>query len=109
MNASHTHTFIATYSTHEVFYDEIMVGSHREDRLWELAKKEGMSKSKFDRLLEDGKVSPDKLSHLLMKQIPSLPLATWQVPVTFSFLDVHAKKGLNEDMESLTCFLSLIV
>lgn len=27
-----------------------------------------------------------------------------QVPCTFCFVDIHPKKGLNEDMVSLTCF-----
>jgi hypothetical protein len=39
---------------------------------------------------------------------PNLP-CRFQVPATFSFLDVHPDKGLNEDVVELACKLLLFI
>ena len=70
------------------FYKELLTDEYRKNRFFELGKREGMSEYKIKRCLHDGQVPLWIKTHCLGDQ----------VPLSFAFLDVHPKKGLNEDM-----------
>jgi len=89
----------------------VLKDDYRETRFRELAKRDGVPDSKVERMLKDKGVPSTYLlfdlcllyfSHHLQTQFT---ICRFQVPATFSFLDVHPDKGLNEDVVELACKL----
>lgn len=81
------------------FYGEQLQGDFRADRFWELAKKDGVPRGKFEKFMQENKVHP---ANCFVEHCCFFPPR--QVPCVFSFIDVHEKKGLNEDTVHLTCW-----
>ena len=84
----------------QAFYKDLLTEEYRKNRFFDLGKKEGMSENKIKRSLSDGQVplfSP--IWFLFCHRVWIKPhRLDDQVPLPFAFVDVHFKKGLNEDM-----------
>ena len=90
------------------FYAEYLKGDpksevdYRTQRFVELALKEGINEKKTKRDLSSGKVFPTGFIFVVLPQYTNFSQCNFhrQIPVEFTFLDVHERKGLNEDMAS---------
>ena len=100
-----------TFDTSQDFYKDILENDFREQRMAELAKREGIPSKKFERAMQDKEAT--LTNQTILKDGFKLPYAVlllgvfWgsgscQVPVTFSFVDVHPQEGLNGNM--VRCF-----
>ena len=96
----------------QVFYEDLLAGDYREERFRTLAKKQGVQEAKVERAFKEKKallqwchlVINISFVPILISRLYYLYIGTWHVqvpPVAFTFLDVHSKKGLNEDMALL--------
>lgn len=82
-------------------------GDYRTQRFVELALKDGICEKKAKRALNSGKVFPTSFIFVQLAQCSIFSQCNFhrQIPVEFTFLDIHEHKGLNEDMAS-PAFLS---
>jgi len=90
-------------------------GDYRTQRFVELALKDGICEKKAKRALNSGKVFPTSFIFVQLAQCSNFSQCNShrQIPVEFTFLDIHERKGLNEDMASpaflfwwcMCCFL----
>lgn len=92
-------------SSCQAFYEDQLTNDFRSERFWALAKQNGWSRTRFDKCIEDGKVMPANFVLLSTGHQNNQCTSTRQIPETFSFLDVHSKKGLNEEMAKPTCLV----